>query len=216
MSIGLAQRLREGTWALHGSAERAGVMPALLRGALPVAGFIALQRSLQRVYAALESGLQQHDGHPWLAPLHLPGLARCAALQADLTSLHGPAWVAELPVVPVAQAYADHLVGLARQRPGALAAHAYVRYLGDLAGGQALRRVVQKAYGLDGDAGTRFFHFGPPDQVALLARQFRQGLDALPVDDAGAQALVAEAQWAFDQHVRLFEALAAAGQARPG
>ena len=59
MSIGLAQRLREGTWALHSSAERAGVMPALLRGVLPLAGFVALQRSLHPVYAALESGLHQ-------------------------------------------------------------------------------------------------------------------------------------------------------------
>jgi heme oxygenase len=36
----------------------------------------------------------------------------------------------------------------------------------------------------------------------------REALDALPVDEAGAQALVAEAQWSFAQHERLFHELA--------
>ena len=98
---------------------------------------------------------------------------------------------------------------LAAQQPGALAAHAYVRYLGDLAGGQALRRVVQQAYGLADATGTRFFGCGPPAQVLALRLAFRHGLDALPLDAAGAAALVAEAQWSFGQHVRLFEELAA-------
>lgn len=210
MNIGLAQRLRDGTWTLHTTTERAGLMPALLRGQLPIGKFIGLQRSLHALYSALEPALARHATHPVLAPLHQPALARCAALAADLVSLHGADWATALALPAAAQAYADHLTELARSRPAALAAHAYVRYLGDLSGGQALRRIARQTYQLPGDDGTRFFDFGPPEQVALLARGFRQALDTLPLDEAGVLALVGEAQWAFGQHVRLFEELDAA------
>ncbi len=208
--MGLAQRLREGTWAWHTTAERAGVMPALLRGELPAASFWQLQHSLLRVYQALEAGLAQHANHPLLAPLQLAPLARCAALQADLDTAAGPHWQTALPPAAAALAYAEHLQALTLHQPPALAAHAYVRYLGDLAGGQALRRVAQRAYGLQGDDGTRFFDFGPPAVVAGLSQGLRLALDGLALDDAAQQALVAESQWAFAQHVRLFEELAGA------
>lgn len=211
MSMGLARRLREGTWTLHSAAERAGVMPALLRGELPARGFWQLQRNLLVVYQALEAGLARHATHPLLALLPLGPLGRCAALQADLTAGAGPDWSTVLPPAgAAATAYAERLRALARHQPSALAAHAYVRYLGDLAGGQALRRVAQKAYGLQGDAGARFFDFGPPAEVARLGQGLRIALDSLPLDDAAQQALVAEAQWAFAQHVRLFDELAGA------
>ncbi len=211
MNLGLAQRLRDGTSAWHAAAERAGVMPALLRGTLPAAGFWQLQRNLLLVYQALEAGLEQHAAHPQLAPLQLGPLARSAALQTDLADLAPLAATADTAVLPHADAatvYVQRLQTLADQQPPVLAAHAYVRYLGDLAGGQALRRVAQRAYGLQGDTGTRFFDFGPPAQVAQRGQALRRALDGLVLDEATAQALVAEAQWAFAQHVRLFEELA--------
>ena len=236
MNIGLAQRLRDGTAALHTTTERAGIMPALLRGRLPLAGFVQLQRSLLAIYQALEAGLQAQAAHPWLAPLALGPLARSAALQVDVSQLdalqratgamdlapaigtvgqrggddHRPP-----PLPPSALHYADHLEALARQQPGLLAAHAYVRYLGDLAGGQALRRVAQQAYGLVAGAGTRFYDFGTPEAVRATSQRLRAALDALPVDDVGADALVAEAQWAFAQHALLFDELAAAARDTP-
>jgi heme oxygenase len=210
MNTGLARRLREGTWALHTTTERAGIMPALLRGQLPLATFVQLQRSLLCLYQALEAGLRQHAGHALLAPLLLAPLARCAALQDDVKDLAArldtPADVA-LPATAIG--YAAHLQALAAHRPALLAAHAYVRYLGDLAGGQALGRIARQTYSLPGAAGTRFFDFGPPPQVQALAQGLRSALDALPLDEAGTAALVAEAQWAFAQHARLFEELAA-------
>ena len=219
MSKGLALRLREGTRALHGATERAGVMPALLRGTLPALPFHRMQRNLHAVYQALEAALQRHARHPVLAPLALAQLARGPALAADLDSLHGPGWSGTLALVPAAQAYVERLQHLDRTDPPRLAAHAYVRYLGDLSGGQTLRRLVQKAYALEGDRGTRFYDFGPPERVAALVREFRAVLDALPLDDAAQQALVDEACWAFEQHVRLFTELDAelgAALALPG
>lgn len=43
--------------------------------------------------------------------------------------------------------------------PERLLAHSYVRYVGDLSGGQVLRRVIAKAYDLQDGLGTSFYEF---------------------------------------------------------
>jgi heme oxygenase len=188
----LSQRLREATRTLHARAERAGPMPALLRGTLPRAGYVAMLAQLVPVYAALEQGL----GRPG-APAIDPRLHRLAALRADLAALGG----AEVAVTEAATRFGQAIAALP---PPRLAAHAWVRYGGDLAGGQVLRRIVGRAYGLS-DEGLHFYAFdGAP---AELLAGLRAALDALPA--AEGDAVAAEACTAFERHVELFEALPA-------
>jgi heme oxygenase len=207
MTVPLAARLRVATKDLHQAVERAGVMRRLLRGQLPRADYGALLRNLHAVYRALEPALARHAGHPQLQPVHHPQLARTAALAADLQALHGPGWADDLPLQPAAAAYAEHLVKLAEQRPGLLAAHAYVRYLGDLSGGQVLAAIVSRSLQLAPGQAVSFYDFGPAEQVAALARGLRQGLDHIARDEADADALVDEACSAFERHRQLFEQL---------
>jgi heme oxygenase len=181
-------------------------MRGLLRGRLGRAGYCRLLRNLQAIYAALEAALERHATHPFVAALDLPGLRRCAALAADLRALHGERWEAELGIAAATARYAARLRELDRDRPELLVAHAYVRYLGDLSGGQILRRTVADALGLAPGAGATFYDFGC--DPAALAGRFRARLDSLGADPATADAIVAEAQHAFDLHVRLFEELA--------
>lgn len=198
MNASLSQTLRHETQALHRAAERAGIMPALLHGRLPRADYIVLLHQLQMLYQALEQGLARAGAPP--VPV---ALQRLAALRADLDWLDPGA---ETPApTPTMRQYVQHLQQVAATAPTLLAAHAYVRYLGDLAGGQVLARIVARAYGLVGDEGLHFYHFGPPEGHAALVRALRGMLDALPAADA--PALVAEAQDAFRRHVRLFEDL---------
>ena len=208
MTVPLGARLRTATHELHRAVERAGLMPVLLRGQLPLAGYLALLRNLQAIYAALEAGLVRHHGHPQLAPLALAGLARAPALAADLESLHGPGWAHELPLCGAAQAYVDRLQQLTDGQPALLAAHAYVRYLGDLNGGQLLARRVGGALHLAPGQGLAFYDFGSDEQVAAQARALRAGLDVIAPDEPAAQALVDEACSAFERHRELFEQLA--------
>lgn len=207
MSVPLAARLRAATKPLHQAVERAGVMRSLLRGQLPRSGYLALLRNLHALYQALEPALARHAGHPTLQPLHQPLLARSAALAQDLLVLHGPGWAHELPLQPAAQDYAAHLQQLAASRPGLLGAHAYVRYLGDLSGGQMLAGIVARSLQLPPGEGVSFYDFGPPAQVAALAAALRQGLDLIARDEPEAAALVDEACAAFERHRQLFEQL---------
>lgn len=223
MSNGLAQRLRDSTAALHRQAERSRFMSALLAGRAGRRAYLHLLHNLLPIYAALEPLLDSHSGHPWLQGLWAPGLARLPALQRDLAEFERHESVPAL-VLPASLAYAERLRGLFAPVPATpapacghahddadaarLLAHAYVRCLGDLSGGQVLKRVVAQRMGLSGSAGTDFYDFGAPDKVAAVLQRWRQGLASLPAEGVLADAAVAEACWSFEQHIRLFDELA--------
>lgn len=208
MTVPLAGRLRAATKELHTAVERAGVMRPLLRGQLPRADYLRLLRNLHLIYQALEAGLAQQATHPQLSPLLQPQLLRTQALAQDLDDLYGPGWAHGVALEPAAAAYAVHLKSLAATRPGLLAAHVYVRYLGDLSGGQMLARIVAQGLCLAPGVGVAFYDFGPVERVADLGRGLRQALDRIAADEAEAAALVDEACSAFVRHRDLFEQLA--------
>ena len=82
-----------------------------------------------------------------------PGIAdrltRCrgffGSLERDLDFLHGPAWRSQLGITAACQDYLYHLQHLSVADPERLVAHAYVRYLGDLSGGQQLKGIVARS-----------------------------------------------------------------------
>jgi heme oxygenase len=186
-------------------AERSGIMPRLLAGHVDRRVYCGLLRNLHALYETLECALERHAGSPLVAPVRFPALFRAAALTADLRHLCGAGWEAK-PLAGAMDAYVARIEAIALERPELLAAHAYVRYMGDLNGGQILRGVVTDALALKGDLGTAFYSFGALDPAAAGMR-FREALDALPVDEEGAAAIVAEANDAFARHMRLFEEL---------
>ena len=208
VTTGLATRLRTETTQLHRHAERSGLMSRLLQGRIETRAYCSLLRSLHLLYDALESGLARHARRPDIAPLCLPELPRTAALHEDLCALHGGGWSDDIPPAAAAIEYADHLKALAIDQPALLAAHSYVRHLGDLHGGQVLGRVVSAALQLQDGLGTRFYAFD--GEVGGLIRRYRDGLDALPQDATRVDALVAEAQAGFRRHITMFDELAAA------
>ena len=185
-------------------------MPALLRGQLDRTRYCALLRNLHAIYAALEPALLRHVGHVAVAPVTFAALFRQGPLADDLNMLHGPSWPQDFGLKPAAAQYVARLHSLDQQQPELLAAHVYVRSLGDLSGGQMLGRIVARGLALDGMNGTRFYDFGSVAEVDAHRRAFRAGLAALPADDALIGALVAEARFAFELHSALFVELAVA------
>jgi heme oxygenase len=202
----LTARLKDATRELHREAERASGMSVLLRGRLERAGYCAMLRNLHALYAALEAALERHRQTPFVAPVGMPALYRTMAIAADLDLLHGPAWN-DLPLTEAMRTYVLRLDELARTQPPLLAAHAYVRYMGDLSGGQILRDVVRRALDLPDGAGTAFYRFADEDAGTDLKETLRAALDALPVEESMAAQIVAEARDSFARHIRLFEEL---------
>jgi heme oxygenase len=207
----LSVRLRAATRQLHADVEQRPFVQDLLRGRIDRAGYTLLLRNLCALYEALERGLEAATLAPWNDPW-ARSLRRTPALHADLSQWHGPGWHDGVVLLPAAQDYAAHLDRLARQAPVLLSAHAYVRYLGDLSGGQALARVVTRHLRPPGGpgGGVAFYDFGDRSRGALLARQFRDAIDRLGGEVQAARAIVAEACAAFVRHRRLFDELDAA------
>lgn len=207
---GLAERLKQETRVLHTAAERSSFMSSLLRGSLTRAAYCALLRNLHPNYAALEPSLERHARHPAIAPVFLPALWRTRRLTEDLLELHGPSWSGAYAQQPACARYVERLHAVDASNPMLLLAHAYVRFLGDLSGGQLLRPIVAANLQAAGGKGTAFYDFGDAADALALKRSFRAGLNEVRVGEADADALVAESRLAFELHCSLFDELALA------
>jgi heme oxygenase (biliverdin-producing, ferredoxin) len=152
-------------------------------------------------FSTLETALEKHVNVPALAPTYNPHLlGRTAHLAADISHLLAVPeneWTAhpihtDLLTNPPVQltSYTTRLRTLSDAQPSLLLAHSYVRYLGDLSGGQVIRRRIAKAYGLDVDAdsgsGVDFYTFGSLEGARVgnsgdllkVKVWFRDGMDA--------------------------------------
>jgi len=203
----LAERLKLATARLHRRVERSAFMASLLRGEVRHVAYVGLLRNLHAIYGALEHALARHATHPVIAPVVLPALFRSEVLAADLALLDVEPEKVRAPLCGATQRYMERLEWLDGNAPELLVAHAYVRYLGDLNGGQVLRRMVSRGMGLRGDAGTRFYDFGDEQHRQHLTRTFRDGLQAAGALSTQPSAIVDEAVSAFERHAALFDEL---------
>lgn len=209
----IATRLRAETKALHTQAERSGVMGRLLRGQSTLPEYASLLVALHVIYRALEEGLAAQTAHPVLRPLVGAEFARSAALASDLEAL-AERGIAIPAVVPDALRYAEHLRELSVTDPERLLAHAWLRYLGDLNGGQIVGRIVRESLALPLGA-TQFYEFPGLENPMAAAGAWRVALDEAPLDASTQDRIVEEAADGFKRHIALFEALTSAPDAEP-
>ncbi|MDM0113801.1 biliverdin-producing heme oxygenase [Variovorax sp. J22R133] len=209
----LSESLKLETRELHTQAERSVFMRQLLRGEMERKPYCAMLRNLHAIYAAMEPALERHACDPRLAPLHFRELMREPALRGDLDALHGEGWREHFALQPSALRYVSRLRSIEDTHPELLAAHSYVRYLGDLSGGQILARIVRESMALPAGSGTAFYDFGGAKEALRLKKAYREGLDKLPGGEPAARAIVAEAALAFELHCHIFDEL---GRAEPG
>jgi heme oxygenase len=201
----LSSRLRAQTKALHVQAERTGIMAQLLRGRATLSAYAALMVSLQEIYIALEDGLATQASDPVLRSLLVPGFARATAIATDLRALNALG-IALPPAASGARSYAAHLRDLTRIDPPRLIAHAWLRYLGDLNGGQIIGGIVRDSLQLPTEA-TQFYEFPALTDPMAAAGAWRVALDAAPFDAATHERIVEEACEGFRRHIRLFESI---------
>lgn len=196
----LATQLRSGTQQAHTAAENTAFMKCFLKGIVEREPLGKLLADLYYVYSSLEAGMQQHQQHPVVGPMIFPELERRAPLAADLAFYYGDDWQAQIAPSPAGQHYVARLEAVSATYPECLVAHAYVRYMGDLSGGQGLRAIARSALNLPEAQGTRLHEFEAmptPETRRAFKFRYRDALNALPVDEATIAAIVEEANFAF-------------------
>jgi heme oxygenase len=207
MSSNLASKLREGTKKSHSMAENTGFVACFLKGTVEPTSYRKLVANLYFVYSAMEEEMQRHREHPLLSQLYFPELNRKASLEQDLTYYFGQNWKEQVAPSASAQDYVARIHEVSNENPELLVSHLYTRYLGDLSGGQILKKIAQNAMNLSEGQGTSFYEFEQiPDEKAFKV-MYRDRLDSLPVDEATADRIVDEANAAFGMNMAMFKEL---------
>ena len=203
MSVNLATQLREGTKKSHTMAENVGFVKCFLKGVVEKNSYRKLVANLYFVYGAMEEEMEKLRQHPIISSIYFPQLNRKQALEQDLFFYYGPNWRSEISLSEAGAAYVDRIHVIAASKPELLVAHSYTRYLGDLSGGQILKGIAQRAMNLD-NGGTAFYEFKDIDDEKAFKNQYRQAMDELPIEQATADAIVAEANAAFGMNMKMF------------
>jgi heme oxygenase len=211
--LGLADLLREQTRVVHEQAENAPFIGRLMAGELPLSSYAALAVQNYAIYQALEAAGERWRLDPLAGPFILDELIRLPHLEHDLAFLLGPEWrqAADQMRVPATDRYVAHLRAVCSEWSAGFVAHHYVRYLGDLSGGQIIRRSLERNYGEIGQLGASFYVFDRIEKIKLFRDRYRDLLDQAAITVADRERLVAEAIVAFELNRAVFVDLAEHG-----
>ncbi|MBW6438268.1 biliverdin-producing heme oxygenase [Actinoplanes hulinensis] len=208
-------RIRRATMVEHREAETRSFISRLMAGSVPMAGYAALTAQYLTIYRELESAAARMRTGPvagaageLVAGFADPALTRVPSLEADLAHLYGPDCESVITVLDSTRRYAERLREQAATSPTHFIAHHYVRYLGDLSGGQMIGRTLANLYGL-GEAGTSFYRFEQIPDPRAYKIAYRARLDALDLTEDQAEIMLAEARLAFRCNADIFVELGA-------
>jgi len=208
--IPFSQALRERTWTGHGESEGAGFMHDLMTGKGTRDDYVALVVQHYFVYEALESAAERFAEDAEARPFLSDQLTRIPALEADLAFLIGDDWRAQIQPLPTTDRYVARIREIeADGWAGGFVAHHYTRYLGDLSGGQAIRRLMQRHFGFETN-GILFYLF---DQIADpkgFKETYRDQLDAAAWETEERERVIDEVLLAYRFNTELFDDLSAA------
>jgi heme oxygenase len=206
MSVNLATMLREGTKKSHSMAENVGFVKCFLKGVVEKNSYRKLVANLYFVYSAMEEEMEKLRRHPIVSKIYFPVLNRKYSLEKDLQFYYGINWRKEVSLSPAGDAYVARIREIATTEPELLVAHSYTRYLGDLSGGQILKKIAQNAMNLQ-EGGTAFYEFEGIDDEKEFKNGYRQAMNDLPINQATADRIVIEANDAFKMNMNMFQEL---------
>ena len=103
--------------------------------------------------------------------------------------------------------YVDRIRLISEERPELLVAHAYTRYLGDLSGGQILKKIAQRAMNLPDSIGLAFYDFSHISDEQEFKQNYKRALDSLVLDSTLADQIVSEANVSFTMNMKMFQEL---------
>lgn len=206
-STTFSARLREATWGDHEKAEQAPFMQELLAGQVDKAGYASLVAQHHFGYQALEAAADTMRDDPVASAFVTDALTRMPALEADLADLLGEGWADQITASDATQRYVARINEVCSTWAGGFIAHHYVRYMGDLSGGQFIGRVIDRTFGFADHAGTRFYVFDQIEDIKAFKERYRQLLDDAPWDEAEQRRVIDEILLAYQLNTAVLNEL---------
>ena len=209
MAVALASQLREGTKKSHTMAENTGFVACFLKGVVEKTSYRKLIGDLYFVYKAMEEEIDRlvQEDHPVIKHIGFKELFRRQTLEKDLEFYYGENWVDKIKISVSAQSYVNRIRLVANESPELLVGHHYTRYIGDLSGGQILKKIAKKALNLRGDDGLNFYEFKLIEDEKLFKKSYSETLNKLPIDQKIADNIIEEANEAFAYNMNMFREL---------
>ncbi|CAL9693312.1 unnamed protein product [Knipowitschia caucasica] len=213
----LSEMLGAGTREIHEKAENSQFVKDFLRGNICKELFKLGVVALYYTYTALEEEIEKNKDHPDFAPLYFPSeLHRHDALTRDIEFFYGPEWKSQISCSEATKLYVERIHKVGQEDPVLLVAHAYTRYMGDLSGGQILKKVAQRALKLPPTGeGLEFYHFEGIHSAKAFKQLYRSRMNELELDIDTKKKVVAEAVEAFILNIQVFEEIDKVGKSIP-
>nr|YP_010986373.1 heme oxygenase [Pachymeniopsis lanceolata]WOL37291.1 heme oxygenase [Pachymeniopsis lanceolata] len=207
MSTNLAQQLREGTTKSHSMAENVIFVKSFLGGVVDKKSYRKLVANLFFVYKAIEEEIEKNKNHIAIKSIYFPELHREFSLSQDLEYYYGSNWKNLVQPSSATQAYICRIHNIGTNQPELLIAHAYTRYMGDLSGGQILKKIAKNAMHLPEAFGTAFYNFEEIVDDEAFKKVYRNALDNVPLNNQQIDQIIAEANIAFNLNMKIFQEL---------
>uniref|UniRef100_A0A4W3HQI1 heme oxygenase (biliverdin-producing) n=1 Tax=Callorhinchus milii TaxID=7868 RepID=A0A4W3HQI1_CALMI len=190
----LSEILKEGTKEAHDRAENTQFVKDFLKGKIHLELFKLGTAALYFTYS----------------------LHRREPLERDLEYFFGPDWKNEIQSSDATTAYVERIHYVGEFEPELLVAHAYTRYMGDLSGGQVLKKVAQRALHFPSTGeGVQFYIFDNISNPTQFKQLYRARLNSLELDRRNKERVVEEANRAFEFNMQVFEELDQIGKLLP-
>jgi heme oxygenase len=189
-----SQEIREATKAEHKSAEESPFMQSLLFGKVPRDAYFDYIAQLAPIYEALE----KWEGS---MPFFDRRLDRFERIIADLE------YIGTRVVLNSTISYVKHLTELIKTKDEVrILAHHYVRYLGDLSGGQAIGTLVARNLSIPPNF-LSFYDFDDIGDRVRYKETYRENLNTY-IDPKDYDKFITEAKLAFKYTEQIFSELA--------
>nr|QCI08006.1 Heme oxygenase [Plumaria plumosa] len=207
MSTNLAQQLREGTTKSHSMAENVSFVKSFLGGVVDKKSYRKLVANLFFVYVAIEDEIEKNKDSEVIQAIYFPELYRQQSLIKDLEYYYGIDWQNKVEPSLATQIYINRIHTIGSSQPELLIAHAYTRYMGDLSGGQILKKIAQNAMQLSGNLGTAFYNFDDIDDDKTFKENYRNALNNIPLSSEQINQIITEANISFNLNMKMFQEL---------
>lgn len=192
--VTFSQEIRTATGAAHGTAQNSQFMGDLFRGAMEPSRYANLVAQNYYVYRAIEAAGESMRNDPVGSAFVFDELSRIEKVERDLEYFLGEDWRTKIGPVSATAEYVER-IATASQWSGGYVAHHYVRFLGDLSGGQHIAKVVDRNLKLQGGGLASYDFTAIPDHDAFK-NEYRRRLDV--------------ANWNAEERVRILDEIFAA------
>ena len=202
--MSLATALKEGTKESHSAAENTKFVASFLRGVVDYEEYRKLLTNFYYVYDTMEQRIRETED-PMVLAIRSEDLERKEAIERDLEYYYGPDWKDKQEPSEACNTYCYRINEIAEKDPYLLVAHHYTRYIGDLSGGKILKEIAARVLKPPVGKGLDFYEFPSIPDAKLFKQNYRACLDNLGTTVPQENALIAEANYAFELNMNMFD-----------